>query len=73
MDFFFHGFLAGLARGVQGDHTISPATAPVNNRWRVGFLVQEQVEVVSDELHVVHGVIEGQRCRGENFPADQDG
>src|SRR5690349_15018418 len=67
VDLFLHGFVSWFACGVQSDYSICPATAAVDDRRRVGFLVHEQVEIVAHQFHVVHRVIKGERSGGENL------
>src|SRR5664280_1735130 len=46
-----------LLRDVQMDHAVGPAAATVDDAGLVGVLVMEQVEVVTDQLHLVQRLV----------------
>ena len=44
----------------------------VNDGWTTGFLVDEQEEVVTDQLHLVQGLVNGHRLGDVQLAADDD-
>src|SRR5450830_274918 len=48
-------------RDVQADHSVAPAASSVGDRWLRRLGVDEQVEVVTDQLHLVQGVLDRDR------------
>ena len=44
----------------------------VDDGWTTGFLVDEQEEVVTDQLHLVQGLVNGHRLGDVQLAADDD-
>src|SRR5262245_51694743 len=57
----------------QSDHAVVVALAPVDHGRLLVLLVDEQVEVVTDELHLVERLAEGHRCCMVGLLADDRG
>src|SRR5665648_324494 len=55
------GNLLLLLRDVQMDHAIGPTASTVDDTRLVGVLVMEEVEVVSDQLHLVERLVQAHR------------
>src|SRR5665647_2269580 len=55
------GDLLPLLRDIQMDHAIGPTTSTVDDTGLVGVLVMEEVEVVSDQLHLVERLVQPHR------------
>ncbi len=63
----------GRLLDVEVDDAVVPARAPVHHARRPAGGVDEQVEVVPDELHLVEGLVQGHRDRVVPLLADDDG
>src|SRR6478736_3801586 len=59
--------------GLEVEHPVAPAASPVDDARAVRVRVVEEEEVVPDELHLVHGVLEGHGRSRVDLLADLDG
>src|SRR5450759_104651 len=50
-----------LIRDVQMDHAIGPTASTVDDTRLIGVLVMEEVEIVSDQLHLVERLVQPHR------------
>src|SRR5688500_1566307 len=57
---------------LEGDDSVVVAAAPVDDGRSLALLVDVEVEVVTDELHLVEGLVEGHRDRAVGLLADHE-
>src|SRR5699024_9778694 len=62
----FRGFVP------HGDHTVGPTTTTISNRGKFCFFINEKVEIVAYQFHVVDGIVQCHLLGGKDFPTNGD-